>query len=231
MGKNCAIIVAAGQGKRMMSDINKHFIKLNGKPILFYTLNVFSNNPLIDEITLVVAKDEVETIKKDIIEKYNIQKVKNIVLGGSTRQESVCNGLNCIKDCEIVLIHDGARPFVDDKIISDGIKYARLYDACACGVTPKDTIKVKGKNGLSTGTLDRDSLFSVQTPQCFQYQLISECHRKLRTETIKVTDDTMVVERYGIKVYLYEGSYYNIKVTTPEDIAVAKWMIQKRNLA
>lgn len=231
MGKNCAIIVAAGKGKRMMSDINKHFIKLRGKPILFYTLDVFSNNPLIDEITLVVAKDEIETIKKDIIEKYNILKVKNIVVGGSDRQESVCNGLNSIKDCEIVLIHDGARPFVDDKIIFDGIKYANLYGACACGVTPKDTIKVKGENGLSTGTLDRDSLFSVQTPQCFKYQLIFDCHKKLRTEAIRVTDDTMVVERYGISVYLYDGSYANIKITTPEDIAVAKCMIEKRNSA
>ena len=231
MGKKCAVIVAAGKGKRMMSDINKQFIKLKGKPILFYTLNVFSENPLIDEIILVAAKDEIETIKKEVIEKYNIHKVKNIVIGGDTRQESVYIGLSCIKECEIVLIHDGARPFVDGRIISDGIKFAEIYDACACGVIPKDTIKVRGKNGISTGTLDRNSLFSIQTPQCFKYELIFECHKKLRIETNIVTDDTMVVERYGKNVYLYEGSYSNIKITTPEDIALAENMMEKNNLA
>lgn len=228
MGKKCAVIVSAGQGKRMMSNINKHFIKLKGKPILFYTLNAFSTNPLIDEIILVVAKNEIETVKKEVIEKYNILKVKNVVAGGSTRQESVFLGLTCIKECEIVLIHDGARPFVNDKIISDGIKFAQIYNACACGVTPKDTIKVRDKNGFSTGTLDRNSLFSVQTPQCFKYELILDCHKKLKIERKKVTDDTMVVERYGKNVYLYEGSYANIKITTPEDLAAAENMIEKK---
>lgn len=231
MGKKCVVIVAAGQGKRMMSDINKQLIKLKGKPILFYTLNVFSKNPLIDEIILVVAKDEIETIKKEVIEKYNIHKVINIVSGGTTRQESVYNGLSCIKGCEIVLIHDGARPFVDGRIISDGIKFARIYDACACGVIPKDTIKIRGKNGISTETLDRNSLFLVQTPQCFKYELIFDCHKRLQIETKIVTDDTMVVETYGKNVYLYEGSYTNIKITTPEDIAFAENIMEKNNSA
>lgn len=222
MGKNCAIIVAAGKGTRMKTKINKQFLNLKDKPILYYTLKTFCDNESIDDIVVVLAKDEIEYCKKNIILKYGLNKIKVVVEGGNTRQESVINGLEAIEDCDIVLIHDGARPFVDKSIIEDGIKYAELYGACACGVKPKDTIKIKSDNCFSAQTPDRDTLFCVQTPQCFRYNIILECHKKANLEKVEATDDTMIVEKYNYKVYLYEGSYINIKITTPEDLVIGE---------
>lgn len=226
MMKNCAIIVAAGKGTRMKANINKQFLKLNGKPILYHTLNVFQNNKNIDEIILVAAKDEIDYIKEEIINKYNIKKIKSIEEGGATRQISVMKGLFAAKGSDVVLIHDGARPFVSDSIIEEGIKYATLYKACACGVTPKDTIKIRNRYGFSDHTPERDTLFSVQTPQCFKYNLIMQAHKKALEDGVEATDDTMIAEYYKHKVYLYEGSYSNIKITTPEDIVIGEKILE-----
>ena len=124
-----------------------------------------------------------------------------------------------------MLIHDGARPFISDRIIEDGIKYASIYGACAPGVMPKDTIKIKEKNNFSIDTPNRESLVSIQTPQVFKFREILECHEKVKMDKVVVTDDTMVVERYGTKVYLYDGEYTNIKVTTPEDLILGEKLI------
>lgn len=217
-----AIIVAGGKGARMQASVNKQFLKLKDKPILYYTLKAFSSSRFIDGIILVSAKNEIEYTSKEIIDKYGINKIVKIVSGGKTRQESVYNGLCAAKGSEIVLIHDGARPFVDERIISEGIEYAKKYGACACGVSLRDTIKIKNDSCFSEGTPNRDKLFCVQTPQCFKYNLITECHRKVMDEGISVTDDTTVVERYNNQVYLYEGSYNNIKITFPEDLILAE---------
>lgn len=227
MSKNYAIIVAAGKGRRMGSNLNKQFIKIKDKPMLYYSLKTFSNNKFIDGIILVCGENEIEYCRKEIIDKYNIGKILKIVAGGKERQESVFNGLKAIDDCEIVLIHDGARPFVSDNIIENGISYAKIYGACTCGVKLKDTIKVKDDIGFSYSTLDRNKLFSVQTPQCFKYDLIFNCHKRLIKDKVVVTDDTTVVEHYDNKVYLYEGSYDNIKVTTPEDLYMAEIIVEK----
>jgi 2-C-methyl-D-erythritol 4-phosphate cytidylyltransferase len=224
--KNCAIIVAAGKGTRMKANINKQFLKLKDKPILYYTLKVFENNKSIDDIILVAAKDEIDYIKDEIINKYNIKKLKGIAEGGATRQLSVMNGLLAAKGSDVVLIHDGARPFVNNSVLENGIKYATLYDACACGVTPKDTIKIKDENDFSEYTPKRDTLFSVQTPQCFKYDLILKAHKKALKDGLQVTDDTMIVEYYKHKVYLYEGSYSNIKITTPEDLVIGEKILE-----
>lgn len=226
MGNNYAIIVAAGKGKRMKRPINKQFILVQGKPILYYSIHIFSQNPLIDGIVVVCAKDEIEYCREEIVEKYSFDKVVGIVSGGKERQDSVFNGLKVLKNCDVVLIHDGARPFVTNKIIEDGIMYSNMYGACACGITPKDTIKVKNKEGFSHTTLERENLFVVQTPQCFKYDLIYDCHKKFMDENSQATDDTTVVEHYGNKVYLYEGSYDNIKITTPEDLAIAENIVK-----
>ncbi|MBU3098157.1 MULTISPECIES: 2-C-methyl-D-erythritol 4-phosphate cytidylyltransferase [Clostridium] len=228
MGRNCAIILAAGKGKRMGKSINKQYLNIKGYPILYYTLEAFSKSNFIDEIIVVAAEDEVEYCNEQIIEKYNFSKVKNVVSGGKERQYSVLNGLKAVANCEIVLIHDGARPFVNEDIIRNAIIYADLYGAAACGVQPKDTIKIKDSSGFSIKTLKREMLFCVQTPQAFRYNLILKCHEKISLEGIKVTDDTMVVEQYGNKVYLYEGSYDNIKVTTPEDLDIATQILQRK---
>ncbi|AKN33002.1 2-C-methyl-D-erythritol 4-phosphate cytidylyltransferase [Clostridium carboxidivorans P7] len=227
MGKNYAIILAAGKGKRMGAGINKQFLNIKDKPILYYSLKTFSDSPFIDEIILVCSSSEIDYCKEQVVGKYGIRKVLRIVSGGKERQDSVLNGLRSITDCNIVLIHDGARPFVNSSIIENGIKYAETYGACTCGINSKDTIKVKGSDGFSLDTLDRSKLFCVQTPQCFKYDLIIKCHEKLIQDKVSVTDDTAVVERYGNKVYLYEGSYNNIKITTQEDLVVAERMLEK----
>ncbi|WP_446898030.1 2-C-methyl-D-erythritol 4-phosphate cytidylyltransferase [Clostridium sp. LBM24168] len=228
MEGNYAIIVAAGRGSRMHANINKQFINIGGKPMLYYSIDTFSKNRFINGIILVCAKDEIEYCRHEIVEKYNFVKVLNIVEGGIERQNSVLNGLNALKNykCNIVLIHDGARPFVTDKIINDGIKFSKLYSACACGIGSKDTIKVKNEEGFSVNTLNREKLVLVQTPQCFAYDLILNCHKKILEEGLKVTDDAMVVEHYENKVYLYKGSCNNIKITTPNDLNIAE-MIAK----
>lgn len=228
MQKIVAVIAAAGTGSRMEAGINKQFIKIKDKPVLFYTLSIFESIGKIDEIIITAKADEIPYIKNEIVDKYGFNKVSQIVVGGEERQESVYNALKVIKNCEIVLIHDGARPFVTEEIIENGIEYTKIYEASACGVTPKDTIKIIDKDGFSGGTLNRTELFNVQTPQCFNYALIMEAHSKCAQLKLKFTDDTAVLEYFGNKIYLYKGSYDNIKITTPEDLAVANRIVQER---
>ena len=179
---------------------------------------------MIDEIILVLPKDEIEYCKKEVLEKYSL-KVDKIIAGGKERQDSVYNGLKALKNSDIVLIHDGARPFVSEKIILDGIENAKKYGAAAPGVMPKDTIKVKDDFSFSKETLKRESLIAIQTPQVFKKDIIVKCHERVRENNVSVTDDTMVVEKYGYKVYLYDGDYINIKVTTPEDLILCEYLV------
>lgn len=218
-----AIILAGGRGKRMGADVSKQFIHVNGKPIIYYTLKRFINCNLIDKVVLVLPKDEIDYCKNEILEKYSLN-VDYIVEGGSERQDSVYNGLKVLNNSDIVLIHDGARPFVSEKVIKEGIDNAKKYGAAAPGVMPKDTIKVKDNESFSIDTPNRSTLVSVQTPQVFNYKLIMECHEKVKDEGEVVTDDTMIAEKYGNKVYLYDGEYTNIKVTTPEDLVIAQYL-------
>lgn len=222
-----AIILAGGKGKRMGSDISKQFITVNGKPILYYTLSKFLKCKDIENIILVLPKDEIQYCVKEILEKYSL-KVNKIIEGGKERQESVYNGLKACSDSSIVLIHDGARPFVSENIIRNGIRYASKYGAAAPGVMPKDTIKIKNSEGFSIQTPNRENLVAVQTPQVFKWSTIMECHEKIKRDKIVVTDDTMVIEMYGHKVYLYEGEYNNIKVTTQEDLLIAEYLASHR---
>ena len=219
-----AIVLAGGRGKRMNYHKSKQFIEIKGKPVLVYTLEKFIDNKSIDEVILVLPEDEVDYCKKEVLQRYSL-KVDRIVIGGKERQDSVFNALEAMEKADIVLIHDGARPFINEKIIEEGIKYANIYGAAAPGVTPKDTIKVKNEDNISVDTPDRNMLVAVQTPQCFKYDEIYQCHRKIKEENAIVTDDTSVVERYGHKVYLYEGDYTNIKITTPEDLILAERLI------
>lgn len=222
---NSAIILAGGRGKRMQANISKQYILLKGKPILYYTLKTFIDCPYIDEIVLVVPEDEIEYCIENIIDKYGL-KVDKIVAGGNERQDSVYNGLKGLKNNGIVLIHDGARPFASERIIEDGIKYAATYGAAAPGVIPKDTIKIKKKDNFSKETPERSNLVAIQTPQVFKYDIIMKCHEDVKAKGIKVTDDTMVVESNNYPVYLYEGDYKNIKITTPEDLILGEYLCQ-----
>ena len=221
-----AIILACGKGKRMGSAISKQFIDIKGKPIIYYTLKKFSENKKIDNIIVVLPEDEVKYFKENILKKYELR-INKIVIGGKERQDSVYNALKSLKNSstDIVLIHDGARPFISERIINEGIKFAEIYGAAAPGVMPKDTIKVKNEKNFSVDTPNRANLVSIQTPQVFKFDEILECHEKIRYNGEKVTDDTMVVEKYGYSVYLYDGEYTNIKVTTPEDLILAERLI------
>ena len=221
-----AIILAGGKGKRMRSAISKQFIDIKGKPIIYYTLKKFSENKKIDNIIVVLQEDEVKYYKENILKKYELR-INKIVIGGKERQDSVYNALKSLKNSstDIVLIHDGARPFISERIINEGIKFAEIYGAAAPGVMPKDTIKVKNEKNFSVDTPNRANLVSIQTPQVFKFDEILECHEKIRYNGEKVTDDTMVVEKYGYSVYLYDGEYTNIKVTTPEDLILAERLI------
>ncbi|MGN1033467.1 MAG: 2-C-methyl-D-erythritol 4-phosphate cytidylyltransferase [Intestinibacter sp.] len=218
-----AIILAGGRGTRMGRDISKQFILVKEKPILYYTIKRFLECDKVENIILVLPKDEIEFCKKEVLDKYSI-KVDKIVEGGSERQQSVYNGLMACEDTDIVLIHDGARPFVSNKIIEEGIEYAKIYGAAAPGVRSKDTIKVVDKDSFSKATLNRNELVAIQTPQVFDFNKIKLCHEKIKEDKITVTDDTMVVEYYNNKVYIYDGDYNNIKITTPEDLIIAEYL-------
>lgn len=221
-----AIILAGGKGKRMNSKVSKQFIEIKGKPIIYYTIKKFNENKNIDNIVVVLPQDEVDYFKENVLEKYML-KVDKIVIGGAERQDSVYNGLKSLEQdsVDIVLIHDGARPFISDRIIEEGINYAAVYGASAPGVMPKDTIKIKSEEGFSINTPKRETLMAIQTPQVFKFNEILRCHEKIKEDKILVTDDTMVVEQYGYNVYLYEGEYTNIKITTPEDLILGEKLI------
>lgn len=220
-----AIVLAGGRGKRMGYIQSKQYIDLNGAPILYYTLKQFIENDLIDKIILVVPEDEKDYCKREVLNKYGL-KIDDLVSGGNERQESVYNALEKLEKSDIVLIHDGARPFVSQKIINDAVEYAKRYKAAAPGVMPKDTIKIKDSNNFSVDNLVRSELVAIQTPQAFDFNLIYECHKEIKKRCISVTDDTSVVELLGHKVYIYEGDYKNIKITTPEDLILAEYFVK-----
>lgn len=225
-----AIVVAGGKGSRMGQDISKQYIKLLGKEIIVRTLEVFNAVEKIDEIILVVPCEDIEFCREYIIEKNHINKVSKIVQGGKERQESVYNGLlNCKSDTEIVIIHDGARPFVTKEIIEKSIECAMEHGACTTAVPVKDTIKTVGEDMFAISTPDRKCLFAVQTPQTFKYNLILRAHKEALLNNIIGTDDTMLVENLELRVRILEGSYKNIKITTPEDLIFAEVIINSQN--
>ncbi|HHV75297.1 MULTISPECIES: 2-C-methyl-D-erythritol 4-phosphate cytidylyltransferase [unclassified Thermoanaerobacterium] len=218
-----AIVVAAGKGRRMGTKLNKVFLKLNGKPVLYYTLNVFEKLSELNEIILVVSNEDIDYCRREIIDKYNFKKVKQIVAGGMERQESVFNGLKAVNSrCDIVMIHDGARPFIDEATLKKGIEESKHHSAVGIAVPVKDTIKVVDDDNFVVDTPDRTNLMAIQTPQIFEYRLIYEAHLKAMEDGFLGTDDTVLVERLGHKVKLVEGSYRNIKITTPEDLIISE---------
>lgn len=228
--KTIAIILAGGKGKRMGAPVSKQFIEIDDKPVIYYTIKKFEEVEEINEIILVLPKDEIDYFKDNIQNRFDFN-ISRIIEGGAERQDSVYNALRSVEDADIVLIHDGARAFVTNEIIKNGIRYAKKYGAAAPGVMPKDTIKVKDKDSFSKDTPIRERLVAVQTPQCFNYSLIKECHENVKREKKIVTDDTMVVEQYGHNVYLYEGDYKNIKITTKEDLILAKAFVKEQKLS
>ena len=226
--KCTAIVLAAGQGKRMGTKVQKQYLEIKGKPVLYYSLKVFEQSELIDEIILVVGENQREYCEKEIVSKYEISKVTKIVQGGAERYHSVWSGLQEI-DAGYVFIHDGARPFLNEEILHRVYDEVLFHKACVVGMPVKDTIKIADAEGYADMTPDRSMLWQIQTPQVFETSLIKEAYKKLmQSDTIKVTDDAMVVEQMlGGKVKLVFGSYENIKITTPEDLEIAEIFLKK----
>lgn len=224
---NGVIIVAAGTGSRMKKDINKQFIKLDNKEIIAYTIDKFYINDEIGDIVVVIKKDEEDYFKKNILEKYKFKNIK-IAYGGEERQDSVYNGIQKLdKNCEVVLVHDGARPFVTEEIINNSIQEAKKHNAVVVGVKVKDTIKVVGEEGNIVDTPNRKYLWSVQTPQVFKYDIITKAYENAYNENYYGTDDAMLVEKIGYDVKMIEGSYDNIKITTQEDLNFGEQILRK----
>ena len=223
---NGVVIVAAGTGSRMNMGINKQFIKLEGKEIIAYTIEKFYNNSNIEDIVVVVIEDESEFFNKDILDKYNFNNVK-IAYGLKERQDSVYNGLKLLDEkCDVVLIHDGARPFVSDKIIDKSIEEAKEHKAIVVGVPVKDTIKVIDNDKNIVDTPNRSVLWAVQTPQTFDYNILIDAYKDAFKNKFYGTDDAMLVERIGYKVKMLEGSYNNIKITTQEDLNIGSQILR-----
>ena len=224
------IVAAAGMSNRMGSKINKQFISINNKPILAHTLEKFEKCKYVDEIIVVAKEEEIDYCRKEIIKKYNFNKVSKIVRGGKERQDSVYNGILALNEkIDIVVSHDGARPFVKLENIIEGIKGAVEYGACVVGVPVKDTIKFVGNSEIVDKTPKRDMLWAAQTPQCFKKEILMEGYIKAIEDEFIGTDDSSFVERLGINVKMIMGSYENIKITTPEDLILAESILKDKN--
>jgi 2-C-methyl-D-erythritol 4-phosphate cytidylyltransferase len=219
------VIPAAGQGKRMKAGMNKQFIELHHQPVIVHTLKVFEQDDWCKGIILVINEAEREQFRK-LLERFAIKKVISMVSGGDERQHSVYNGLKAVKNSEIVLIHDGARPFITIEKIHQLVQAAEENGAAVVAVPVKDTIK-RVSNGCVDETVERSSLWAVQTPQAFRVSLVLEAHERAAHERYIGTDDASLVERMGKKVQVIEGDYQNIKLTTPDDLLFAQAILSK----
>ncbi len=223
-----AIIAGGGSGKRMLSGENKLFIEISGTPVLAMTISAFESTDLIDEIIIVMPSDEIDRTR-DLVKKYSFKKVSGIIPGGPTRQDSVFNGIQAVlPDADIIAIHDGARPFVTKEIIVRTVNEAKMSGAAVAAVPVKDTIKTVDAGSIITGTLDREMLWQAQTPQAFSAALIKGAHGRAHKVGLSATDDSRLVERLGENVKVVNGSYENIKITTPEDIKIAEVILRSR---
>ena len=239
MKKTCtAILLAAGSGSRMKSSVAKQYMLLGGKPLIWYALHVIEESSVIDDCILVTGAEDISYVRQEIVEHYGFRKVDTIVAGGKERYDSVYQALKVIRSggmrekCRdrYIFIHDGARPFLTEEILQRNFEAAEKYQACVTGMPVKDTIKIADGNGYAGQTPDRSLVWQIQTPQVFESTLIAEAYERLVQEKerlcaegVRITDDAMVVENFmNVPVRLVQGSYENIKITTPEDLVIAE---------
>lgn len=228
--KNIALITAAGKGTRLQGlGLPKQFLRVNGKPILIYSAEAFNNNELIDEIYIITSKEYIEEVTR-LCRQYNISKLKAVIEGGQTRQQSVFNGLTAlksheVKDGDLILVHDGARPLIDDSIINININGCLEYNAVETVIPATDTIIISNEGQIIDEIPNREGLYQVQTPQTFRFKLIYDAHK--RFESLKLaTDDAQLVHNMGKPVHLVEGNKRNIKITTIEDLQLMKSLLE-----
>lgn len=225
--KVTAVVAAAGKGKRM-GGVEKIFIPLCGKPLVLHTLEALNNFSIINEIIVVVSRLSCEKVKREIVRRYHLRKVSQIVIGGATRTESVYKGLERInEETDLVLIHDGVRPFINNRIVTAAVREAMRSGAAVVSVPVTSTIKRVTQGLAVDSTLARDRLWEIQTPQVFKRQLIKKAYRKAQLGGVQASDDSSLVEKMGHRVKIVAGSYDNIKITTPRDLAVAEAILKK----
>lgn len=234
--RTSAVVLAAGSGKRMNAGMKKQYMGIAGKPVLYYSLKAFEDS-FVDEVILVVSQDETEQVRESYVNRYNFRKVSGIVAGGKERYHSVACGLRAVNpDCDYVFIHDSARPMLTQDILQRAFREVCREQACVVGVPSKDTVKIADEQGYVSVTPNRSLVWNVQTPQVFSYPLVREAYEELLKKEqellaagVQITDDAMVVEHLAHhKVKLVEGSYENIKITTPEDVQIAERYLQAR---
>jgi len=223
-----AIILAGGAGKRMGAATNKQFLLIDKKPIIAHTLQVFEDCRSVDGIYLVVNHKDLPLIQEEVLEIYRFNKLMKLVIGGRLRQDSVRNGLEAIEQpCDIVVIHDGARPLISPSFVEKCISLMEVFDAVIPALPVQDTVKVVSKEGFVSKTLERDSLWHIQTPQVFKSALIMKAYRDGMAKKFYGYDDATFVEHLGKKIKVIEGSPYNIKITTPEDLIIARGILSQ----
>ena len=234
--RTAAVVLAAASGKRMNAGVKKQYMEIAGRPVLYYSLKAFEES-FIDEIVLVVSQDEIEQVQESYVNQYGFQKISRIVVGGKERYHSVACGLQAVRqDCDFVFIHDSARPMLTQEILQRAYQAVQEEEACVVGVPSKDTVKIADEQGYVSVTPNRSLVWNVQTPQVFSYPLVYSAYEELLQKEqellaagVQITDDAMVVEHLARhKVKLVEGSYENIKITTPEDVQIAERYLQSR---
>lgn len=225
-----AVIVAAGKGKRMGTEISKQFLPLGGKEILAHTVQKFEKAEKIRDIILVTGADSLQDVQ-EMAQEYGWEKIVSIVAGGKERQDSVWNGLQQVAaDTEIILIHDGVRPFVTEDILNISIETALEMGGCVAGVPAKDTIKVCDGENIAIATPDRNVLWQIQTPQTFQKERIVKAYEQAKEDGFVGTDDASFAEHCGYPVKVIMGSYRNIKITTKEDLIIGEAFLKEEQV-
>lgn len=243
MGRNTAVVLAAGSGSRMKAGVAKQFLELAGKPLIYYALRTVEDSAIIDDCILVTGENDMEKMQRDVVEQFGFQKVRAIIAGGSERCYSVANAMRWLSEHggsgqeDYVFIHDGARPFLSEEILERTYKAAKECGACVAAMPSKDTVKLIDEQGFAAETPERRSVWTVQTPQTFERELIIDAYARFEAATkggeergkVMVTDDAGVVETYTErKVKLVEGAYSNLKVTTPEDLVIAEAFLHSK---
>ncbi len=229
-----AVVLAGGRGKRMGTAVAKQYLMIHDKPVLYYSLDTFEKSEVIDEVILVAGKGQIPYCLREIVQKYGFQKIKAVVEGGTERYHSVWEGLCALETAGwkdgYIFIHDGARPFINEEILQRAYEEVLKSHACVIGMPVKDTIKIADEKGCIQMTPKRSLVWQIQTPQVFSAELIFSAYREmmqkekeLLQQGIQITDDAMVVENVcGCPIRLVEGSYDNLKITTPEDLEIAE---------
>ncbi len=222
-----AVILAGGSSQRLKTAVPKQLLKINNKPLLAYTLEVFQRCKAVNSIILIVHRKYIRKFR-NLIKSYRLKKIEQLVIGGRTRQQSVFNALRAIGDCGYVVIHDGARPFVTEKNILEAIKAVKTFKAVTCAVKATDTI-VETKAAFIGTILPRNKLWHIQTPQAFKFDLLFKAHQKARSENIfNSSDDAQLLLGLKKRVKLIEGSYENIKITTKPDLLLCETYLNRK---